>query len=828
MLCPGQAVGNHYSRKASVWNGSEDADLVVLRLPRDDLMEFIASDVGRDSLIQEKLEQMVEDRRRKNMQSSNKPDQSDYERCLKLLNCGHKSTCTIGDICKWEMAGEDSKYTVSRWRHSWWYRTVSDLFCWLHMGLTLIEAPAGAEPLSSRDVEHLEDHWRLSMILGGVCIAVLWVDIALYWHAHDGLKRYETPPLPQPSLAADLPLLTLRQRQKRLEKGTHVHHRAHGHLLALVGVLVLITVDYIVQLALGTSYTTGPQPQDSFDHAVLLLPYTAVLRPAVLILRSDSLRTGTFSFLRTMQQSATIFLLFFWVLAVFGVLSVVLFAEDTTMFGDIFAATSALFTYMSTAENWPDAVWPTTSCEHSTGHYSGLCWKYLFHFYFMVASLMGTIVMVSLIIATFEFRYTEQHKAQQEEKRARTLEGIVAAYAILDRAGTNKLSMQQTGEFFAHCDRPQLQQLKLGKGTGIVSHMRLSVTEFAELCEPLLPELRKSNVDHDQTSDEVEKSLNKNLGDDHHEERHAEQPYIESTFHAFLMFLVSVVQCVSLASINTNHLPISSADIVCAVCVTALHLDVSHDALLGMACKPMTCKGASCIVVLLWTGLGASDLCRRPRRLGPPLGVLGRPVQHLPQEEEPVRPTRLRLVAAVPRPGRCPTSVGYTGRRRRRPGCLPRVGGLEPNHAGTAELAAVLRDRKDPCDLGVPGGDPAAVQPRLYALVRLHVRLRLRRLLAPRGPVPPPRRVRLRHAPSQLQLHAGLRHEPLPAVHRRGMERGQAGGSRHEGRLHRGILPGLHPVHDRHLRQSDVRCAAKAHLQSTCLSPTLSQCYTNN
>ncbi len=77
MLCPGQAVGNHYCRKASVWNGSEDEDLVVLRLSRDDLMEFIASDVGRDSLILEKLEQMVEDRRRNNMQSSNKPDQSD-------------------------------------------------------------------------------------------------------------------------------------------------------------------------------------------------------------------------------------------------------------------------------------------------------------------------------------------------------------------------------------------------------------------------------------------------------------------------------------------------------------------------------------------------------------------------------------------------------------------------------------------------------------------------------------------------------------------------------------------------------------------------------
>ena len=583
MLCPGQAVGNHYSRKASVWNGSEDADLVVLRLSRDDLMEFIASDVGRDSLILEKLEQMVEDRRRHNMQSSNKPDQSDYERCLKLLNCGHKSTCTVGDICKWEMAGQDMKYKVSRWRHSPWYRTVSDLFCWLHMGLTLIEAPAGDAPLSSRDVEQLEDQWRLSVILGGVCIAVLWVDIALYWHAHDGLKRYETPPLPQPSLAADLPLLTLRQRQRRLEKGTHAYHRAHAHLLALVGVLVLITVDYIVQLALGTSYTTGPQPQDSFDHAVLLLPYTAILRPAVLILRSDSLRTGTFGFFKTMQQSATIFLLFFWVLAVFGVLSVVLFAEDTPMFNDIFSAVSALFTYMSTAENWPDAVWPTTSCEHSTGHYSGLCWKYLFHFYFMVASLMGTIVMVSLIIATFEFRYTEQHKQMAEDKRARKLEGIVAAYAILDRAGTNKLSMQQTGEFFTHCDR--LQHVKLGKGTGILSHMRLSVTEFAELCEPLLPELRKSSALEPQNPKVLassklfrEKSVR---GDDHHEERHAheEQPYIESTFHAFLMFLVSVVQCVSLASINTNHLPISSADILCAVCVTALHLDVSHDTL---------------------------------------------------------------------------------------------------------------------------------------------------------------------------------------------------------------------------------------------------------
>ena len=127
--CSGQAVGSRNTRTANVLNGSETEELHVLRLSRQDLLEFI--DDHPKAAMKEKLEQMVDGRKRALFENLHKPDQSDYARCLKLLNCGHKSTCTVGDICKWEMAGEESKYTVSRWRHSWWYRTVSDAFCWL-------------------------------------------------------------------------------------------------------------------------------------------------------------------------------------------------------------------------------------------------------------------------------------------------------------------------------------------------------------------------------------------------------------------------------------------------------------------------------------------------------------------------------------------------------------------------------------------------------------------------------------------------------------------------------------------------------------------------
>ena len=77
-----------------------------------------------------------------------------------------------------------------------------------------------------------------------------------------------------------------------------VMNMAH-HLIAVVesvrtckvSPIALLTMDWALQLFLG--YSTEPTPRDSLEqHLVLLLPYSAILRPVVLVLRSDSLRDG--------------------------------------------------------------------------------------------------------------------------------------------------------------------------------------------------------------------------------------------------------------------------------------------------------------------------------------------------------------------------------------------------------------------------------------------------------------------------------------------------------------------------------------------------------
>ena len=378
------------------------------------------------------------------------------------------------------------------------YQMLFSVICVAHMALVLWEAPGGDTPLSSDDTARLEDQLATILLVGICCITLYWCDLLLYCYVHDGLKRYERPhSVLRPSIAADLPPADETDLlDRRLQNGSQPPIWQWS-LLTRAALILIITADWTAQLVLGTTYTTGPAPRDSTDDIVLLLPYTALLRPVVFILRSDSLRAGTFGFLRTLQKSSAIFMLFAALLVVFGVVGVVLFTDaNGSNFADIFAASSTLFTYMSTAENWPSTVWPIVACEHANGHEDGWCPSYLFHVYFAMGSILGTVVMVSLLIATFESEYTKQHKDRDETKRARQLEGIVASYLVLDCGGLNQLKVKQTSDFLAAVN---LNHVKLGKeGMGmraLFDNMRLSVGEFAELCEQLLKELRSSKLD---------------------------------------------------------------------------------------------------------------------------------------------------------------------------------------------------------------------------------------------------------------------------------------------------------------------------------------------
>eukprot|EP01043_Picozoa_sp_COSAG02_P003217 COSAG02_NODE_78_length_40609_cov_19.893730_2_plen_2704_part_00 len=605
-------------RNCFVWNASTTEKLELLAIGTDALKDVIKQ---YPSLRKSILAMGIQ---RRKATGDMHTDFRDWNRCIKFLSSGNYTFCTIHDLCRWELQDQRHRssnidpYRISRFKGSANYSRFNYVVSVLHMALTLVEAPSGDTPLTLTDTERLQAHKTFCILLGGCIIATYWVDIALSCAIHGGVKRYERPPATQPSLPAEIPQLTLFQKTARLSKGRE-SEVPQLTLIALIVVIGLLTVDWGLQLLFD--YSTEPTPRDSLEQdLVLLIPYSAILRPVVLVLRSKPLRHGASSFVRTLVHSGTIFLLFLIILAASGVTGMILFAnERSKMYGDVFLTMSYMFTYvsfpvtrpsafnfhchkhqecaaarvlscaypgcwytmqMTTAENWPDAVWGATECDSSGKYVHGNCAKYFFHLYFWTASFVGTIIMVSLMIATFESKYTEQHRAEAEQRRARRLESIVAAYLVLDRAGHNHLTVKEIGEFLAACG---LNHVKLGRrGQRIL--LKLNVSEFASVLEQLEHEVEGCKATSMLTEELVEIETKKiqrrseeNLQGDAEEdsETSPHQPrFVNSNLHEFLMSVVSLVHLGGTACMNTGLLFFGiDVDIISSICVCMFHAD---------------------------------------------------------------------------------------------------------------------------------------------------------------------------------------------------------------------------------------------------------------
>ena len=157
------------------------------------------------------------------------------------------------------------------------------------------------------------------------------------------------------------------------------------HFIAYIGVVCVITADWVAQACIGTRYTTGPSQS---SRLVLLLPFTSILRPCLIVLRFNDIRHGATAFVKTLIRSKQVFVVFGCFLLVLSVFSVVLSTRRSdNMFDETSNAFISLFTYMTTAENWPDVVWPATACHsNETAHVSGQCWEWLLHMFWMSIS----------------------------------------------------------------------------------------------------------------------------------------------------------------------------------------------------------------------------------------------------------------------------------------------------------------------------------------------------------------------------------------------------------------------------------------------------------
>ena len=343
----------------------------------------------------------------------------------------------VDDQLRWERNDSHRRrlWLIPRVLCSRTYEKVVALSCVVHICLAFFEAPALRTGLSTEEeaMERLDNLHPLQGLKGWAffCVAIYWIDflMMMYWHGSRhgckkplrGLKLFPRRSHKvgwghawsalDPSIPARQGAAEAREQHEK----EWAERKLKLHLVAKMLILFAITVDYFLQFTsilhdcgwhlpfaqtLETGYSTAPHdlngPESGPWNVYLLLPYTAVLRPCMLVLRSDSLRAGAADFVKTMQRSKDIFLMCMLVLIFFGAFSVALFAsnhhqkpENTHLFEHVFRAFTTFFTYMTTAANWPDVVWAPVDCAEDDGVYeSGGCARWTFHVFFMLGSIV--------------------------------------------------------------------------------------------------------------------------------------------------------------------------------------------------------------------------------------------------------------------------------------------------------------------------------------------------------------------------------------------------------------------------------------------------------
>lgn len=224
--------------------------------------------------------------------------------------------------------------------------------------------------------------------------------------------------------------------------------------------------------------------------------------------------------------------------------------------------------------------------------------------FFVAASVLGSIVLIAVIIGTFEAKFTEQYKRRAGNRRQRQLEGIIASFAVLDAASNRPcnglLTANEVLEFFAFCGLCHIHLGKLGRGFG----MQLDVSDYAELCEEILEELdiRKvrefdSQVNTEQARERltleirqqssfnllVNSGFSRQFAAEASQHQHQDisstaphrvrPPYHSSAFHCYVMMVVSILHVTVLASINTGF-SLTTIDAICWVFFASYKLDL--------------------------------------------------------------------------------------------------------------------------------------------------------------------------------------------------------------------------------------------------------------
>lgn len=167
--------------------------------------------------------------------------------------------------------------------------------------------------------------------------------------------------------------------------------------------VALFAIDWVVHAATG--YTTAGDLKT-------LMPFTVILRPVYMAVKSAMLRRSTVNFIITVIKSRKVAALGVAFIGVATVFSIALLngriSSDTALervFGSVQKFFVEIFVFATTASNYPDVVYP--AAELSDG----------FILYYMAVEIAGMYLLVSLLIAYFQQYYNEMYERSVDRKR---------------------------------------------------------------------------------------------------------------------------------------------------------------------------------------------------------------------------------------------------------------------------------------------------------------------------------------------------------------------------------------------------------------------------
>jgi Ca2+-binding EF-hand superfamily protein len=373
--------------------------------------------------------------------------------------------------------------------HSRWYNALVFLGIVLNLSITFMEAPASQK-----------DYFTKSNYAGRLPVITAVSVLALLTYVVDVVFQvwlFGVYIIERSSREAKKVTSSRGAIDNILLEGEH-RGASEKRLDTITMLRLAVLLGFIVDLCVP--YTTGSSKDDATNvQIVFLVPLTALLRPLWPVLRYGGIRKTLFSFAKTIWGARSVFALFALTLLVFSVIGVCLLSNRHGYgagdnFPDVLTSIMTLFVYMATAENYPDVVYPSVACPGSEdantregGILTGGCPDALLHIYTMAASLTGMFLIVSLVIAVFEDKFSEHTAQDKVNERKRRRIGIIAAFIILDKDGGGTLD---ESEFITFLNGT----CHTGRHFNVAKDFELSGMEFVELVEELVHEIKRVPV----------------------------------------------------------------------------------------------------------------------------------------------------------------------------------------------------------------------------------------------------------------------------------------------------------------------------------------------